>query len=618
MGLLDGGSPLSWAETKKNADLIRETGIKQFLSLYERFQGLTDDCLKWGDEIEFTVVHFDHDKKTAQVQLTDPALLERLQQAENADPGNSPTAWRPEYGSFMLEATPGKPFGGATGDFNEIEPNMKLRHKELNEMLAHNTRCMNITCFPRLGCPSFSNPSFTPKPDSSVSRSAFFPDEAINPHPRFSTLTRNIRTRRGSKIAIHVPIFKDVNTPSPFLEDMSQHDEETQAGQPDHIYMDAMGFGMGMSCLQVTFQACSLAEGRLLYDQLTAICPIVLALSASTPIYRGYLSDRDCRWAVIEQSVDDRTREERGLDPLENDKYRIPKSRYSPVSCYLASEKYNDQEIVQNQEVYDTLRTAGIDHLLATHIAHLFIRDPLTLFSEQIDQSTTTESNHFENIQSTNWQSMRFKPPPASSHAKIGWRVEFRPADLQLTPFENAALVMFVVILTRTVLSLNLNFYIPISKMEENMRRAQERNAVLDQKFYFRKNVYTADGQTAAMAADSATPSDDDYEEMSIDTIVNGKDGVFPGLLPLMDSYLRDIGMDVASRCTVSRSFELIRKRATGELKTVAKWMRDFVAAHPHYKQDSVINERVNYDLLMACDRISSGTEHCHELEGDP
>jgi hypothetical protein len=38
-----------------------------------------------------------------------------------------------------------------------------------------------------------------------------------------------------------------------------------------------------------------------------------LALSASSPIYRGYLSDIDCRWKVISMSVDDRTEEERGL-----------------------------------------------------------------------------------------------------------------------------------------------------------------------------------------------------------------------------------------------------------------------------------------------------------------
>lgn len=39
-----------------------------------------------------------------------------------------------------------------------------------------------------------------------------------------------------------------------------------------------------------------------------------MALSAASPIYRGYLSDYDCRWSVIAQAVDDRTREERGLE----------------------------------------------------------------------------------------------------------------------------------------------------------------------------------------------------------------------------------------------------------------------------------------------------------------
>jgi len=39
-----------------------------------------------------------------------------------------------------------------------------------------------------------------------------------------------------------------------------------------------------------------------------------LALSAASPIYRGFLADTDCRWNVIAASVDDRTREERGID----------------------------------------------------------------------------------------------------------------------------------------------------------------------------------------------------------------------------------------------------------------------------------------------------------------
>ena len=36
----------------------------------------------------------------------------------------------------------------------------------------------------------------------------------------------------------------------------------------------------------------------------------------------------------------------------------------------------------------------------------------------------------FQNIQSTNWQTMRFKPPPSGQD--IGWRVEFRPMEVVL------------------------------------------------------------------------------------------------------------------------------------------------------------------------------------------
>ena len=38
-----------------------------------------------------------------------------------------------------------------------------------------------------------------------------------------------------------------------------------------------------------------------------------LALSAASPLWRGYIADVDCRWDVVSGSVDDRTEEERGL-----------------------------------------------------------------------------------------------------------------------------------------------------------------------------------------------------------------------------------------------------------------------------------------------------------------
>ena len=39
---------------------------------------------------------------------------------------------------------------------------------------------------------------------------------------------------------------------------------------------------------------------------------------------------------------------------------------------------------------------AGIDIQLARHVAHLFIRDPVSLFSEKIHQDDKNDSDHFE------------------------------------------------------------------------------------------------------------------------------------------------------------------------------------------------------------------------------
>lgn len=77
-------------------------------------------------------------------------------------------------------------------------------------------------------------------------------------------------------IRIKSTVFKDVNTPSPFTETFVDP-EANRAAKPDHIYMDCMGFGMGNSCLQLTFQACNSGEARLLYDQLAAVCPLMVS-----------------------------------------------------------------------------------------------------------------------------------------------------------------------------------------------------------------------------------------------------------------------------------------------------------------------------------------------------
>ncbi|XP_041043314.1 glutamate--cysteine ligase catalytic subunit isoform X2 [Carcharodon carcharias] len=585
MGLLSEGSPLNWEETKRYADHVRKHGIIQFLNIYHKVKDRQKDVLKWGDEVEYMLLSFDHEHQKVQLLLHAEEILHELQnQGEKTNP-NHPTLWRPEYGSYMIEGTPGQPYGGTMADFNTVEANMKLRRQEVFSLLKVNETICTITAFP-------------------------------------STLTRNIRHRRGEKIAINVPIYKDKGVSSPFIERFVNDDgEAARATKPDHIYMDAMGFGMGNCCLQVTFQACSISEARYLYDQLATICPIVMALSAASPFYRGYVSDIDCRWGVISASVDDRTREERGLEPRKHSKYRISKSRYDSIDSYLSKcgEKYNDLELTVDDEIYKQLREGGIDHLLAQHIAHLFIRDPLTLYAERIHMDDANESDHFENIQSTNWQTMRFKPPPPNS--EIGWRVEFRPMEVQLTDFENSAYVVFVVLLTRVILSYKLDFLIPLSKVDENLIVAQKRDAVRQGMFYFRKDIYKAGNPVVDGCACAQNGIDLDTEEyalMSIDTIINGKEGVFPGLIPIINSYLENMEVDVDTRCSILNYLKLIRKRASGELMTAACWLRKFVADHPNYKQDGIVTEKINYDLIMKCDQIAKGLHDCPKLIGVP
>uniref|UniRef100_A0A8C3N575 Glutamate--cysteine ligase n=1 Tax=Geospiza parvula TaxID=87175 RepID=A0A8C3N575_GEOPR len=537
MGLLSQGSPLSWEETRRYAEHVRRHGILQFLHIYRALRDRHKDVLKWGDEVEYMLVKFDHENKKVRLLLCGEEVLQTLQdKGEKVNP-NHPTLWRPEYGSYMIEGTPGQPYGGTMSEFNTVQDNMRKRRQEAASVLKENEAVCTVTSFPRLGCPGFTLPDYMPTPvEGGASKSLFFPDEAINKHPRFSTLTRNIRHRRGEKVVINVPIFKDKNTPSPFIETFPNDDgEAAKAAKPDYIYMDAMGFGMGNCCLQVTFQACSISEARYLYDQLATICPIVMALSAASPFYRGYVSDIDCRWGVISASVDDRTREERGL----------------------------------------------------------------------------------ENIQSTNWQTMRFKPPPPNSD--IGWRVEFRPMEVQLTDFENSAYVVFVVLLTRVILSYKLDFLIPLSKVDENMKVAQKRDAVRQGMFYFRKDI--CKGGNAVLdgcgSAQNGTGTDaEEYTLMSIDTIINGKEGVFPGLIPILNSYLENMEVDVDTRCSILNYLKLIKKRASGELMTVARWMREFIAQHPDYKQDSVITDEMNYSLMWRCNQIAQGQAECPELLG--
>jgi len=72
--------------------------------------------------------------------------------------------------------------------------------------------------------------------------------------------------------------------------------------------------------------------------------------------------------------------------------YKHFTGRVSLICC----ERFNDVPLVYDETIYNKLKSADIDHQMAQHVAHLFIRDTVSLFNEKVHQDDTVEMDHFE------------------------------------------------------------------------------------------------------------------------------------------------------------------------------------------------------------------------------
>lgn len=653
MGLLSFGTAYPFTESRQHNSHVKSEGVQQLLNVFKLHQNRSDNTLLWGDEIEYILLEFKNDKKLALLDLLHDNIWEILNDDVHHDNTGHNVHFHPEYGRFMLESTPDKPYNNYVGLY--VEKNMSLRRLLANKKLSNwNTNDnkfvpMSITVFPIMGIHNFTNLKEEWIIKNSASRSMFVPDQVINKHIRFPTLTSNIRQRRGEKVAINIPMYQDLNTPefddsidnlpkdrTPFPYEDSQ---SIHARLKNHIYMDAMAFGMGCSCLQLTYQAQDLKHARYLYDSLVNFTPIFLAVTAASAAFKGWVSENDVRWSVIAGAVDDRTPFERNKKPLIPEKCspyggiekskvsevkHIPKSRYDSVDLFLGgneffSRKFNDTNVPVNDNVLKKLLDDGgamLDYDLAKHFAHLYVRDPLVIFEEVVNQDNKHSTNHFENIQSTNWQTLRFKPPPLPEDDTInpsnlpGWRVEFRSMEVQLTDFENAAFATVIYLIVHTILNCNmtLNPYIPMSQIEYNMKTAHKRDSILNSKFYWKKNFNSLDSDESSSS-----------NLLTIDEIFNSsKNGIFANFV---NPALRSLSMieknwqELESASVDSEEYrifmylKLISLRASGKLPTAAHFTRSYILNHSDYKKDSRVSHKINYDLLRLFEKMSEGKD---------
>jgi len=113
-----------------------------------------------------------------------------------------------------------------------------------------------------------------------------------------------------------------------------------------------------------------------------------------------------------------------------------------------------------------------------------------------------------------------------------------------MSDFENAALVVFLALITRVIITYGLDLAIPISQVNENMTRAHRRDSTRQEKFYFRCGA--------------------EVLELYMNEIINGtKD--FHGLVPFARQYIYEReDIDTDTRHTIEQYLLLISKRAAG------------------------------------------------------
>lgn len=602
MGLLKSKKCLKWTDILKNKEKLKQSGIEQFIRNYSKNKNKICDEHLWGDELEFLMIGI---KDGYKLLLISDEIREELK-------NDTRMVVNPEFAGYMIETTPDKPYNYSFCNLYKVEENITMRIRILEDVISKVCERMEtfgfpILCsaFPGIGVKNvFLDRNGIPELKFEETKSKYFPDNAITNHPRFNSFQKNVTKRRGRIPEGYVRIMKDSRSEDKMIE------------------IDNFGLGMGCCCLHTTFQALELKECLYIYDQLAAISPLILRMTRATPFSQGYLLDTETRWDFLSFATDCRTDEERGTKfYISNDRINtqspIPKGRFSSIDFYLSEDprnhpNYNDLKVPYSEDDYQKLKKAGVTENLAKHIASLFVRDPLLIYDETDDNEENSQCelfikneknikfgeyekeniDDFLNIQTSNWRSLRLKIPENDT----GWRIEIRVNEIQPTAFENTSFCIFNFLFAQTVKAYKLNFYIPLSLVDENFRRANKfirkpeeftkKLSKDEQKFYFRLNI-----------CDDGPP---EIHEGTLDVILNGTVG-YVGIIPLIYHFLEEY---CSKDEKIKRYLEFIEKKCKGDYISVSDWIRKFVINHPAYKKDSVISEDIQNDLIHGFKRV--------------
>ena len=144
--------------------------------------------------------------------------------------------------------------------------------------------------------------------------------------------------------------------------------------------------------------------------------------------------------------------------------------------------------------------------------------------------------------------------------------------------------------------TLGLNLYMPCSKIEENFDFCALREAVTEHKFHWRTNTFSPD-----VACMTMLPVAEIFEDLLV---------AYDKFIELEETKEKclEIGEDIEEVAKMGReSLEYCLKVAKGEIKTTSTVLREFVRAHPTYKNDSILSEECLEDLKVYMHKLVTG-----------
>jgi glutamate--cysteine ligase catalytic subunit len=104
------GGVLTYNQYRSKVENYKLHGLKQFVSIYKAHKDRSIPLkeLKWGEEMEYQLYVQDHEKKSISLSNRGPELIQHFNSSKIA--ANTDILLMPEFGGWMIEAVPSKPY----------------------------------------------------------------------------------------------------------------------------------------------------------------------------------------------------------------------------------------------------------------------------------------------------------------------------------------------------------------------------------------------------------------------------------------------------------------------------------------------------------------------------